>query len=96
VSRGPQGHREFETDHIIAGTGFKVDIDRLDYLDPSLRQSIVREAGGIPSLNSHFETSVPGLFIVGAASSPVFGPIMRFMYGAKHVGPILARRLSDD
>jgi cation diffusion facilitator CzcD-associated flavoprotein CzcO len=94
VSQGPQRRMEFPTDHIIAGTGFKVDIDRLDYLAPSLRQSVVREAGGIPSLNSNFETSIPGLFIVGAASSPVFGPIMRFMYGAKHVGPILTRCLS--
>ena len=95
VEQGPQGRCKFTTDHIIAGTGFKVDIDRLDYLDPALRQSIVREGQGIPSLSPQFETSVPGLFMVGAASSPVFGPIMRFMYGAKHVGPILSRRLSD-
>jgi hypothetical protein len=33
------------------------------------------------------------LFIVGVASAPVFGPIMRFMYGAKHVAPVIARRL---
>lgn len=95
VSRGPQGKKEFETDHIIAGTGFRVDIDRLDYLDPALRQFIVRESGGIPALDARFETSIPGLFIVGVASSPVFGPIMRFMYGAKHVGPILTRRLKS-
>ena len=31
--------------------------------------------------------------MVGLASAPVFGPIMRFMYGAKHVAPVLARRL---
>jgi hypothetical protein len=68
--------------------------DRLDYLAPSLRQFVVREAGGIPFLNSNFETSIPGLFIVGAASSPGFGPTIRFMYGAKHVGPILIRHLS--
>ena len=93
IARGPEGRQEFVTDHIIAGTGFMVDIDKLHYLDCALRQSIARERNGIPSLNSHFETSIPGLFIVGVASSPVFGPIMRFMYGAKHVGPILAKRL---
>lgn len=90
---GPQGRQELLTDHIIAGTGFKVDIDKLEYLDPALRQSIVRESGGIPALTSKFETSVAGLFIVGVASSPVFGPIMRFMYGAKHVAPVLTNRL---
>jgi FAD-dependent urate hydroxylase len=90
---GSNGESEMRTDHLIAATGFKVDIEQLDYLDRSLVGSIVREAQGIPSLSSSFETSVPGLFVVGLASAPVFGPIMRFMYGAKHVAPILAARL---
>lgn len=37
------------------------------------------------------EPTIPGLFMVGVARLPVFGPIMRFMYGAKHVAPALAR-----
>lgn len=89
----PEGIRELSTDHVIAATGYRVDIERLDYLDRQLVADIRREAGGIPALSSAFETSVPGLFAVGVTSSPVFGPIMRFMYGAKHVAPILARRL---
>jgi FAD-dependent urate hydroxylase len=89
------GVQQIVTDHVIAATGFKIDIDRLDYLEPSLRQSIAREARGIPALDSCFESSVPGLFIVGVASAPVFGPIMRFMYGSKHVAPVLARRLKS-
>jgi thioredoxin reductase len=92
---GPAGAGEIETDHVVAGTGFKVDVDRLEYLDPVLRADLVREGPGVAALDAHFETSVPGLFIVGIASAPVFGPIMRFMYGAKHVGPVLARRLKS-
>jgi FAD-dependent urate hydroxylase len=95
ISRGASGRDEFVTDHIVAGTGFEVNIDKLDYLEPGLRESIARESGGIPALSARFETSLPGLFIVGVASSPVFGPIMRFMYGAKHVGPILTRCLKS-
>lgn len=90
---GPAGESELITDHVIAATGYRVDIERLDYLDRRLMAGIQREAAGIPALSSAFETSVSGLFIVGVTSSPVFGPIMRFMYGAKHVAPILARRL---
>lgn len=90
---GPGDARELEVDHAVAATGFRIDIDRLEYLDPSLARSLAREDGGIPALDSRFETSVAGLFIVGVASAPVFGPIMRFMYGAKHVAPVLARRL---
>jgi cation diffusion facilitator CzcD-associated flavoprotein CzcO len=89
----PQARSEVVTDHVIAATGYRVDVERLAYLDPGLLAAIRREAGGIPALSSAFETSVGGLFIVGITSSPVFGPIMRFMYGAKHAAPILARRL---
>lgn len=89
----PDGTQELSTDRVIAGTGFKVDIDRLDFLEPQLRQAITREAGGIPALDRHYETSVPGLFMVGIATAPVFGPIMRFMYGAKHAAPAVASRL---
>jgi thioredoxin reductase len=91
--QGPDGAEEITTQHVIAATGFKVDVDRIDYLEPSLAQSIGREAGGIPALDAGFGTSVPGLYIVGVASAPVFGPIMRFMYGAKHVAPLVASRL---
>jgi FAD-dependent urate hydroxylase len=76
-------------------TGFRIDVDQIDYLDPALAKSIAREIDGIPALDSRWETSVPGLFMVGVASAPVFGPIMRFMYGAKHVAPVVARRQSS-
>jgi thioredoxin reductase len=89
----PKGVSVIDAEHVVAATGFRVDVDRLEYLEPSLAKAIEREAPGIPALDSRFETSVPGLFIVGVASAPIFGPIMRFMYGAKHVAPVLARRL---
>jgi thioredoxin reductase len=86
------GLKTIWTDHVIAATGYKVDLNRIDCLAPELRQSIARE-GAAPVLNSQFETSVPGLFMVGIASAPTFGPVMRFMFGAKHAAPVLARRL---
>lgn len=89
VCRGGQ-REEIRADHVVCATGFRIDIARLDYLDSSLLHCISCEAQGIPALDSRFETSVPGLFIVGIASAPVFGPIMRFMYGAKHVGARIA------
>jgi FAD-dependent urate hydroxylase len=89
---GPGGARQIVTDHVVAGTGFRINVDRLDYLDPELRAEIARE-GEAPMLSAGFQTSVPGLFVVGIASSPVFGPVMRFMYGAKHAAPIVARQL---
>ena len=90
--QGPDGVNMVWTDHVIAATGYKVDLDRLEYLAPDLKQSIARE-GGAPVLDAQFETSVPGLFVVGIGSAPTFGPVMRFMFGAKHVAPALTRRL---
>lgn len=90
----PAGAAELLTDQVIAATGYRVDIDRLEYLDPQLRRTIAREAAGIPALSPTFESSVPGLHFVGLTSAPVFGPIMRFMYGAKHAAPLLAKGLS--
>ena len=89
---GPDGKKELLADHVIAATGFKADIDRLEYLDSELKRKIKRE-GEAPALSSRFETSVPGLYIVGIATAPIFGPVMRFMFGAKHAAPIVSRRL---
>jgi thioredoxin reductase len=92
VVKGPEGLKEVLTDQLIAATGFKINLDRLDYLDPALKKNIAREEYA-PVLDASFETSVPGLFLVGPVSAPTFGPVMRFMFGAKHAAPILAWRL---
>ena len=91
----PQGPTEVITDRVIAATGYRVDIDRLSYLSADLKHAIRREAGGIPALSATFETSVPGLYIVGISSAPVFGSVMRFMFGAKHAAPILLKGLRE-
>ncbi len=83
---------ELAFDRVISATGFKVDLARLGYLDASLASEIERE-GDAPRLDASYQTSVPGLFVVGAASAPTFGPVMRFMFGAKHAAPTVARRL---
>lgn len=89
----PDGTKDVLTDRVIAATGYRVDINRLDYLAPDLKQSIRREGLGVPELSSKFETSVPGLYMVGITSAPVFGSVMRFMFGAKHAAPILTKAL---
>jgi len=89
---GPAGATEILTDHVIAATGFDVALDRIDCLEPTLRAQIARE-GPYARLNAHFETSVNGLFIVGLPAAPVFGPVQRFMFGAKHAAPAVTKAL---
>ncbi|HXO88727.1 MAG TPA: NAD(P)-binding domain-containing protein [Candidatus Acidoferrales bacterium] len=78
-----------EADHVIAGTGYRVDLGRLSFLDPDLRAGI-GELEHTPILSATFESSVPGLYFVGSAAANTFGPLMRFAYGARFA----ARRLT--
>jgi len=82
----------FQTDHVIAATGYKVDLKRLAFLDDKLRARI-SVFDGSPRLSTRFESSVPGLHFVGLASAQSFGPVMRFVYGARHAATILARHV---
>ncbi|MEJ0005641.1 MAG: NAD(P)-binding domain-containing protein [Steroidobacteraceae bacterium] len=68
-------------DHVIAGTGYRVSLRRLEFLDPQLRANL-RSVDETPILNRRFESSVKGLYFVGLASANSFGPMARFASGA--------------
>lgn len=84
---------EVEVDHVIAGTGFEVNLDRLPFLDRDLA-SLIRRIEGAPELSRRFETSVSGLYVIGPASALSFGPLFRFVAGAAYAAPLLARHLA--
>jgi thioredoxin reductase len=91
--RGADGSvRELVTDHIISATGYKVDVRRLDFLDSKILSQL-KTVKNTPILSSSMESSVPGLYWVGAASANSFGPVMRFAFGAKFTAPHLAKAL---
>jgi thioredoxin reductase len=80
-------------DHAIAATGYKVDLGRLPFLHQALRRKI-RVVNAAPALSRSFESSVPGLFFVGASAAYSLGPLMRFACGAQFAARRVARRLS--
>lgn len=82
-----------KVDHVVAATGFRPDIGRLDFLDPTLRAAI-RTAGTAPALSRRFETTMPGLFMIGPVAAPSFGPVMRFVFGAGKTTAPLATHLA--
>jgi len=84
---------EIVTDHIIAATGYKVDLERLKFLNPDIR-SKVKSLHGAPVLSSSFESSMPGLYFVGVAAANSFGPVMRFAFGAGFAARTLTRALT--
>jgi lysine/ornithine N-monooxygenase len=80
---------ELPVDHVIAATGYRVDVAALNFLAPSLRDGLTR-AGGSPHLSAGFESSTPGLFFVGLASAATFGPLLRFVCGTEFAGPCVS------
>ncbi len=84
--------KQLETAHLIAGTGYHPLIERLQFVDETLR-SHMQAAEGTAVLDRNFATSVPGLYMVGLASANSFGPLCRFVYGAKFTSKHLSRHL---
>jgi hypothetical protein len=89
---GPE--RSLEADHVVCGTGYETDVDRIPFFTPDLSSRIARVARA-PRLSVRFEASVPGLFFVGPASALSFGPLARFVCGAEYAAPALARHLAS-
>lgn len=80
-------------DHVVLATGFKVNLERLQMIQPSLRASISTDRG-IPRLSQTFESSVPGLYFVGATSIRAFGPLYRFVAGCGAAARQVARAVA--
>jgi hypothetical protein len=81
VGSADGNERKIVTEHIIAATGYKVDLGRLKFLSPEIRSQL-KTVHGSPALSSTFESSMPGIYFVGIAAANSFGPVMRFAFGA--------------
>jgi thioredoxin reductase/peptidoglycan/xylan/chitin deacetylase (PgdA/CDA1 family) len=80
-------------DHLFMATGYKVDIDRLAMIHPSLRAEIETHDGA-PLLSPRFESSVPGLYFIGLSAIRSFGPLLRFVAGCKVAAPRVASSIA--
>lgn len=77
-------------DHVIVATGYRVDVRRCNYLNPTLQKAL-QSVDGSPVLGRGFESSVPGLHFVGKPAAWSFGPILNFISGAHFAGAELVR-----
>jgi hypothetical protein len=79
-----------ETDHVLLGTGYRVDVAGYPFLSRSVL-SAIRRVRGYPVLGAGFESSVPGLHFLGAPAAYSYGPLLRFVAGTEYAAPALAR-----
>jgi cation diffusion facilitator CzcD-associated flavoprotein CzcO len=77
-------------DHILLGTGYRVDISKYEFFDPELIRSI-DQFNGYPVLKEGLETSIPGLHILGAPAAWTFGPLMQFVSGTHYASRAILR-----
>ena len=79
-------------DHIVLGTGFRIDAGSYPFLSERLVSKLDLVAG-YPRLGPGLESSVPGLHFTGAPASLSFGPITRFVVGTWYAAPALTERV---
>jgi len=82
-------------DYLFLGTGYRPNIDKLTFIDPALRQQ-VQDHHGFPFQNEWFESSVPHLYFIGAIAGHTFGPLCRFVAGAKVPAQQIARHVVNN
>jgi len=85
--------QSISADHVLLGTGYKVDVSRYKFLDPRLLESLQVENGS-PRLGRGFESCVAGLHFLGAPAASSYGPMMYFVSGTKYTGETLREYLS--
>jgi hypothetical protein len=80
-------------DHVIAGTGFRIDMSRLTFLSEEIQSGLVTR-GNCPLVNRAGESTVPGLYFAGAPTMVNHGPGVRFISGTHQVAAQLARSVA--
>lgn len=77
--------------HIILATGYRVNMQNVNFLDPGTIHSRLGTTDGFPMLDTEFQTTLPGLYISGFAATRDFGPFFGFTVAC----PVAAKVIGD-
>jgi glycine/D-amino acid oxidase-like deaminating enzyme len=84
---------ERRAERLIAATGYQVDVARYVFLDRNLLDR-VRLHDGFPALSRGYESTLPGLYFVGATAAASMGPGMRFVSHSGIAAAAVARDIA--
>jgi hypothetical protein len=90
---GTAGH-ELTADHVIAATGYRIDLRRPGFLPDAILSSL-RTVAGSAAVGGDYQSSIPGLYFIGPSVAPTMGPVMRFVFGARHAAATVGRQLAE-
>ncbi len=80
-------------DHVLLGTGYKVDIGRYRFLSRELVNELSLTQG-YPRLGAGFASSIPELHFVGATAARTFGPLLYFVAGTEFASKTLSSHMA--
>jgi FAD-dependent urate hydroxylase len=87
--------RELAADQVIAGTGYRTDLTRLAFFGDQMLAGLRTVPGtGSSAVGRDYQSSIPGLYVMGPAVAPTMGPVMRFVFGSEHAATTVARQLT--
>ena len=86
----------FTVDHVILATGYKVNIAQLPFLSKGNILSQIAERNGFPILDTHFQTSVPGLFITSMPATQDFGPFFAFTIAVRASAKLICDAVENE
>jgi cation diffusion facilitator CzcD-associated flavoprotein CzcO len=86
---------ERRVNHVVLGTGYRVDISRYGFLSQNLIRDI-KQFDGYPKLARGFRSSVPKLHFIGATAARSFGPLLYFVAGTDFASRELAIHLKKN
>jgi cation diffusion facilitator CzcD-associated flavoprotein CzcO len=89
---GPQDD-VIEVDHVIAGTGFRMDVAKNTFLSSELLAGLSTYRK-YPVVSKVGESSVRGLYFAGAPAAANIGPSMRFIAGTFNLSRPLANTMA--
>ena len=82
-------------DHVLLGTGYRIDVSKYTFLAPAIVKSL-QTFEGFPILQPGLETSIPGLHILGAPGIWSFGPLLQFVSGTHYASRTLTQHIASN
>jgi hypothetical protein len=86
---------EQTVDHILLGTGYRVNVSKYEFLNSRVSESISC-VNGYPILKKGLESSVPGLHFLGAPAVWSLGPLMQFVSGTHYASRAITRHIAAE
>ncbi|MEU3624629.1 hypothetical protein BS329_37065 [Amycolatopsis coloradensis] len=82
--------RSLVVDQVVLATGYRPDLRRLEFLNQGTALAGVRRGDGLPTLDGHFQSTVPGLYFTSKFAVADFGHFFDFTAAARVSALIIA------